>query len=400
MPDKITIRTAADIAALPTTGKRYRAWDERMPGLCVRVTEQGARSWWLEYRDADGKRQMYRLGRAATGESERAALTPTEARRKARALGEDPAGDKRSRKAAQAAQAATREQTAARVLGTYLDGPYREHVLALKRDGVATRARIKAAWGELLDRDMNTLVELDIQRIRRRRLKAGILPQTINRDWIVLKSLLSRAVRDGVLNTHPLPHVELLEQPDDKRVRFLSESERERFLAALNDARTDDHVRVAALIAYWTGARRGEVFGLRWREVDFARGQITIRAHTSKGLKTRYVPLRPELHRVLQAWRGKAGDDALVVPSPRVDEQGHQRPLVTIKKAWAALCTRAALDDFHFHDLRHDFASRLVMGGADLYAVRDLLGHSTITLTERYSHLSPDHHRTAMEALG
>jgi site-specific recombinase XerD len=60
---------------------------------------------------------------------------------------------------------------------------------------------------------------------------------------------------------------------------------------------------------------------------------------------------------------------------------------------------RAALTDFRFHDLRHDYASRLVMRGADLYAVRDLLGHSSIILTERYAHLAPDRHRATVELL-
>jgi len=72
---------------------------------------------------------------------------------------------------------------------------------------------------------------------------------------------------------------------------------------------------------------------------------------------------------------------------------------VNIKRPWRQLCEEAQVEDFRFHDLRHDFASRLVQAGVDLYQVKDLLGHSSITLTERYAHLAPDASRAAVEAL-
>ena len=75
------------------------------------------------------------------------------------------------------------------------------------------------------------------------------------------------------------------------------------------------------------------------------------------------------------------------------------KPFTDVKRSWASLVERAKITDFHLHDFRHDFASRLVMGGVNIYAVKELLGHSTVQMTERYSHLAPDHLVGAVEVL-
>jgi integrase len=195
-----------------------------------------------------------------------------------------------------------------------------------------------------------------------------------------------------------------LEVEDDKRVRWLGQrdaheehdrGERERFMAALN--RAPDYLQIITHTALMTGMRRGEIFSLTWGEVDFERDQITVRAHTSKTAKTRHVPIHADLKARLQTWKKTkkgAKPTDLVVPSPVTGAR-----LDSVKKAWAALCSDAGVVDFHLHDCRHDFASRLVMRGVDLYAVRDLLGHSSVKLTERYSHLAPEVHRAAIEVL-
>jgi integrase len=150
------------------------------------------------------------------------------------------------------------------------------------------------------------------------------------------------------------PHLKALDTHDDMRVRYLGQrdayerqplGERDRFLAAVNDPRTEPHLRIATLIAYWTGARRGEVFGLTWGEVSFAKEMVTFRAHTSKSAKTRHVPLHAELKAVLQAWwqaQGEPNGSALVIPSPRTPSTNLQGdPLTTVKRGWATLCRRA-----------------------------------------------------------
>jgi len=97
---------------------------------------------------------------------------------------------------------------------------------------------------------------------------------------------------------------------------------------------------------------------------------------------------------VLKQWKGQGSGEGWIFPSPKT---GHR--LQDLKKSWSFLLVRADIQDFRFHDLRHDFASRLVMAGIDLYRVKDLLGHASIQMTEKYSHLAPAALAEAVEVL-
>jgi integrase len=422
MAERIVIKTPEDIKALPVTGERYRAWDEKVAGLCVRVGAGGAKQWFFEYRDPAGKRQCYKLGDATR-------LNPGDARKKIRGIGLDPAADKRAEKAKKveeerkkAEAKAAEEQRQGRTLSAFLEGDYWDLYLSHKRSGQATKQRIATDWADLLHVPLDEIDATTVDRIRRGWLKDGIKPQTANRSYTALRALLNTAVDAKVIGANPIAKggVKDLKVDDDKRVRWLGQrddlehikdehgkkvGERERFLAALDQA--PRYLQILALIPYYAGLRRGEVFALTWGAVDFQREQITVLAHTAKGAKTRRVPTPIVLHGALLGWkkecerpqekggkrrRLKAND--LVVPNPYTGAA-----LTTIKRAWATLTEKAKLEDFHYHDLRHDYASRLVMRGVDLPVVRDLLGHSSIVLTERYAHLAPEHLRKAVEVL-
>jgi integrase len=137
--------------------------------------------------------------------------------------------------------------------------------------------------------------------------------------------------------------------------------------------------------------RRGEVFGLRWDDIDLARQQLTVRGEGAKSGQTRHVPLNSEAVRVLQTWLPKRV--GLVFPGD------DRNPLVDIKTAWLPVVKAANIAPFRFHDLRHTFASRLVMAGVDLNTVRELLGHADIGMVLRYAHLAPEHKAAAVEKL-
>jgi integrase len=143
-----------------------------------------------------------------------------------------------------------------------------------------------------------------------------------------------------------------------------------------------------------TGLRRGEVFSLCWEDIDLDSPILHVRAANAKSSKDRYIPLNKDVVTLLKGWRLRSGNrEGLVFRNPA----GYQ--LRDIKRQWIKLMKAAEISDFRFHDLRHDFASRLVQASVDLYRVKDLLGHSTITLTERYSHLQPRHLRDAVQKL-
>ncbi|MGC4012273.1 MAG: site-specific integrase [Pseudomonas sp.] len=123
---------------------------------------------------------------------------------------------------------------------------------------------------------------------------------------------------------------------------------------------------------------------------------MTITAGNAKSRKARHLPLNAEARDVLTRWKKRAAKDArLVFPSPKTGGR-----MDNINSSWEEVCSQAQLADFHFHDLRHTFASRLVMAGVDLNTVRELLGHSDIRMTLRYAHLAPDKLAEAVNRLG
>jgi integrase len=140
--------------------------------------------------------------------------------------------------------------------------------------------------------------------------------------------------------------------------------------------------------------RRGEILNLRWNDVDFKSRMVTVR--NTKSRKYRMIPMNKELTetlREIKIWGSDAG---------YVFAHNDGKPLGSIRTAFDNLRRKLRTEGvphFRFHDLRHTFASHLVMSGADLVLVKELLGHSSITMTMRYSHLSEEHKRAAVEAL-
>jgi integrase len=260
-----------------------------------------------------------------------------------------------------------------------------------------------------------------LERWRSGRLAAGSTPGTVNRDLAVVKAALARAVEWGMLTTHPLAPVRLSKLDRGGVVRYLSHEEETRLRDALtardtkrraerataNDWRRargyalwpehgayTDHLTPLVLLALNTGLRRGELFGLRWADVDVTRAVVTVQGGGAKSGQTRHVPLNSEALAVLEAWKpADAGATTCVFPSDRGE------PLEDIKSAWLPLVGAAKVSAFRFHDLRHTFASKLVMAGVDLNTVRELLGHADLKMTLRYAHLAPEHKAAAVAKL-
>jgi integrase len=147
-----------------------------------------------------------------------------------------------------------------------------------------------------------------------------------------------------------------------------------------------DHIMPMTLLALNTGMRRGEITQLTWPDVDLKAKRVTVRAGYAKSGKARHIPLNSEAMAVLKQWK-------------KQQPEGRLFNVLGVAKAWGALMTAAKLEDFRFHDLRHTFASKLVMAGVDLNTVRELLGHGDIKMTLRYAHLAPAHKQAAVELL-
>lgn len=212
------------------------------------------------------------------------------------------------------------------------------------------------------------------------RLTCG--PATANRYLTVFKHVLSVASREWEwITDNPASRVRARKEPRG-RLRYLSDEERKRLLAA---CRASDEPRLYALVvvALGTGARQGELLSLRWSDVDQLRCRATLE-HTKNG-ERRVLALEGP---VLDALRERRA-----VRRIGVDQVfGSERGLATFpRNAWEQALREAGVADFHFHDIRHTFASYMAMSGATLAELAEALGHKTLAMVKRYAHLSEAH---------
>ena len=207
---------------------------------------------------------------------------------------------------------------------------------------------------------------------------------------------------------------------EENRVRYLSEDEEKRLRDALikredgirekrksanewraerqRDLKPDlsnykfaDHIRPMVLISMNTGLRQGELFKLTWQ--DITGDVVRVQSGHSKTKRARHIPLNREALDTVDRWREQTESKLYVF------ESRDGKPFDNVKNAWRTVIADAGIIDFRWHDLRHHFASKLVMVAVPLNTVRELLGHSDIKMTLRYAHLAPGHMREAVELI-
>ncbi len=133
---------------------------------------------------------------------------------------------------------------------------------------------------------------------------------------------------------------------------------------------------------------------LQWENIDFDRAILTVTGDIAKNGKTRHVPLNTVALQVLRDWRQQNNLDGFVFLNHKTGNV-----FDNVSKAWEGILTAAEIENFRWHDMRHHFASKLVMNGVDLNTVRELLGHADIKMTLRYAHLAPEHKANAVAKL-
>jgi integrase len=179
---------------------------------------------------------------------------------------------------------------------------------------------------------------------------------------------------------------------DNQRNRYLSTDEETRLMAQLKGRRR--HLYPLIALALGAGMRRGELLNLSWRNVDFLRGVIHV--INTKTARDRVIPMSQSVREVLIEQRQTQEGD-LVFASRRIAKRRMDEGLVDVKKGFVAACIDAGIEDFHFHDLRHTFATRLGDAGCNATTIARLLGHSNIQMSLRYTHASDDSLRSAVE---
>ena len=405
--------TASKIAALRPKPSRYRVWDSEIQGFHVRISPKGRKTFVLTYR-YEGFVKEFTIGTYGN-------LTIEEARRLAKKLAGQVA-DNIDVSAERKAREAEAYKNARATLGRFYSDMYLSWAEANLKSHNETSRTIKSDFEHLLNRNLADITQWDVQKWASDMQKKGLKNTTLNRRIASLKGVLSKAKEWGVIELSPLAGMKSLRTDNAPNVRYLSDKEKERLYSALstrNESKKlarhshenwaskrniklkpaisvvySDYLMPLVLLAINTGMRRGEIFNLKWSDIDLDKSLLTVRGEISKSGYTRHIPLTIEAYRCLESWGGDKASKDLVFPSPRTGKR-----LDNINSSWETLMKLAKLDNFRFHDLRHHFASRLVMRGVDLNTVRELLGHRDLKTTLCYAHLAPEHKAAAISLL-
>lgn len=209
---------------------------------------------------------------------------------------------------------------------------------------------------------------------------------TVVRYLAALSHAFTVAMREwGWIEDSPLRKVSKPKEPGG-RFRFLDTDERTRLLEACKESRNPFLYPIVTL-ALATGMRRAEILNLTWGNVDFERNKIVL-LETKNGDK-RIVPLSSHTKAILLSIREQSDDPSFFV-FPRQKGQKPQKP-IDIRTAWEVALEKAQIRNFRFHDLRHCCASYLLMNGASLAEISEVLGHRTLAMVKRYAHMSEGH---------
>lgn len=245
-------------------------------------------------------------------------------------------------------------------------------------------------------RRLAEIAPIHLERVRRNMREAGLSPRSLHYAMQVVRQTYHHAERMRLYGG-PAPTKEIKgEKRDARRLRFLTHEEADGLLVALGPVSPD--LQAMALLSLHTGMRAGEIFALTWADVDMGQGMLTLR--DTKSGRSRHVYMTADVKAMLNTRpHGEPGE--LVFPA-----RGGARRL-QISKRFSLAVDSLGLNDgitdarqkVVFHTLRHSFASWLAMEGTPLFTIGKLLGHQTSAMTERYSHLAPDHLREAVNGL-
>lgn len=242
-------------------------------------------------------------------------------------------------------------------------------------------------FGNLPLRRFNTAT---VEQLQTDLINRGLKNSSCNKILNVLKHMFTKATEWEMVESEVLKRVRKVKllQDTGKRLRYLSKEECQSLIDSC-----DPHLKPIVITALNTGMRKGEILNLRWDQVDLRHGFILL--SVTKNGERREIPINKTLEAV---FLDKSLIRRLDVPYVFYDPVTG-KPYRDIKRSFNSAVKRSKIQDFHFHDLRHTFASHLVMAGVDLTTVKELLGHKDIKMTLRYAHLAPSHKVKAVDIL-
>lgn len=392
------------IKKLLPEAKEYEVHDLDLKGFMIRVFPSGTMRYICQYQ----RGRKINIGTVGV-------ITPAQAREKALEIlndfnrGIDPKVKK--------------DINQSKTLKDFIENDYKPWVMTHHKRGAKTIASLNYCFNKLFSKTLADITPIIIEQWRSKRISEGISNATLNRDVGALKSLMAKAVEWGVISENPLKNLKLSKIDRSPKVRYLSVEEelklrkillereqqlkQERInanqwradreyslLPEFSDSDYCDHLMPMVLLSINTGLRQGELFNLQWNMINLSERSLILDGGITKNSSSRYIPLNDEAKNIMEFLYNKSLlKEGLVFPSK------NNKPFNNIKRSWSSVLKKAQITQFRWHDLRHHFASKLVMAGVDLNTVRELLGHSDIKMTLRYSHLAPEHKVSAVNKI-
>lgn len=393
MPDRVKL-TKSRVDGLKPGDEPYTVRDSEVPGFSMRIypanqrNPEGRKAFFFRYRVGGGRGSKIREPKIG----DFGAVTADQARR----IAQDWAAEVRRGGDPIAQRQALRDApTMSQLFDRYLEDFAQRHKKpsSVRNDVRMIEQRLRPAIGKIAVRDVTR------QRLRQIHRDLQDTPYEANRTLALLSKVFSYAADDlEWINRgdHPVKGIKRFQEK--KRKRYLSQQELARLGDVLARAERGElgrgvtvHTIAAIRLLVLTGARQGEILGLRWDEVNFERGCLEL-SDSKTGEKEVFLPAAA-LQILCEIPREEGNPYVIAGRKPGTH-------LVNIKDSWGAIRAAADLDDVRLHDLRHSFASFGARAGMSLPVIGALLGHRETATTARYAHLSDDPLRAAAQAIG
>jgi integrase len=267
-----------------------------------------------------------------------------------------------------------------------------------KKDPQRDKDALKHLYPVFSGRDLNTISAQEIRGYIALRRQEGAASSTINKEVGLFSSAINYANREwgwGIPNPARL----CKQKEPEGIVRWITREEAGRLIQmAGKDPRTP-HLPDFITLALHTGCRKGELLGLEWRRVNMKSRLLLLEETHTKAGKRRSVPINNAAHAALMSRLKFRAQHCPQSPWVFCHPNGERVKNIHCRGGFRTACKRARIENFRVHDLRHTCAAWLVTAGVPLAEVRDLLGHHTIGMTERYAHLAPENIRAAVARL-
>jgi integrase len=339
--------------------------------MATRIYKRG-NVWWIRYTGIDGKQK-----RESVGKNYKNAVTKLAQRQTEVKNGQEP----EVKRVPNYSFTDLAERYRAWIEGRQKSAKVKGYIIGQLNSKYATLSlrRFNTALVEQLQTDLINL-----------KYKAASNNKVLN----VLKHMFRKAVDWEMVETETLKRVGkvALLKDDSKRLRYLTKEECQGLIKACSI-----HLKPIVIAALNTGMRRGEILSLKWEQVDLVHGFILL--NRTKNGERREIPINETLKATLKELPSRFLGGYVFGEIVEKESMKSCIPYQDVKRSFNTALRKACIMDFHFHDLRHTFASHLIMAGVDITTVSKLLGHKSLAMTLRYSHLAPSHMVKAVDIL-